>query len=155
MPEVALVRYTDDPITVKSIVRRWKDYPPCLDTPDGGRAVSPVGPEHLGIEKGNLRFVEVIRENWKRPGTQFDKTDEVITIGPTSITGIRVWTAWGNASSNALIAARKKAQIDEYLAQPSTTIDFQVAKIANGGNLTKAQFVAFVNKNWPDPVLEP
>lgn len=158
MPEVAVVKFTDNPTTVDSVVRRWPDFPKSLDLPDGRRLVSPVDASALGLEYVNpktnvgFRFVEIIRVDWEKPGYTFDKTDETFVLGPTTLTATRVWTEWDQPTKDQTVAQIKEDQIEAYFESPSTRIIFELAKQINPA-LTQQQFITFVTNNWPDPVI--
>lgn len=152
MTELAIVRHTDDPLTLDSIRKRWTDYPPSLDTPDGGRVVSPVGPEHLGLERGNFRFVQVERVNWQRPSLAYDLTSETYSLNATTFTATRVWTEWDQATKDAWVAAKKTEEVDAYLLHGPAFVSYEIAKRA-GLVTTRQQFASFVRNNWPDPEL--
>lgn len=150
MTEYAAVRHTDNPITRDSVVRLWTGYPRSLDLPNGKRLVSPVGVEHVGMEHGDFRFVEVVRVDWPRPGRAYTLESETYDLTATTLTATRVWTPWTQQELDNDTAARKQAEIDAWSGRGEASIMYQLAKQINP-SLTPAQFATFVANNWPEP----
>lgn len=145
MTECAIVRISDI-----RVYKEWPDFPRSIDTPDGGRLVSPVGAEHFGLEFRGYRFVERIRVNWDKPSPDHVE-DGPIThdLQPLTITLTRPWRLLTAQEITDRDANTRAARISAFADDPIATLLFWMAKDPPPADPTQAQFRTWLESKWP------
>ncbi len=150
--ETAIVKVTT-PFNLGDIWKRFPTgHPPSLNTPSGGRLVSPVDDTHIGLEtdwKGDTyRYVEVVRVDWARPTQRSVKMSETIELTATQVIGTRTWR---ERTQQEIDDAADQAAIEdanEWMASGPGLVAFEQYKNSDP-SATRAKFQTRVRAIWP------